>query len=65
MRDLRIYLRLVNELLFYFQSEDGSADEDLLTGELDTAGDATDSEHEDEAGTASDHEQDVILQQLL
>ncbi|KAJ8719903.1 hypothetical protein PYW07_011946 [Mythimna separata] len=43
------------------ESEEGSADEDLLRGELDTAGDATDSEHEDEEAAASDHEQDEVL----
>ena len=48
-------------LLICCQSENGSEDEELFTGELDAASDATDSELEDETRAASDQEQDVIL----
>lgn len=42
-----------------FQSGDGSEGEELINGELDGQQDATDSEHEEEGGASSDHEQDV------
>lgn len=43
----------------YFQSQEESEDEKLISGQLDNEGDDTDSEHEEEE--ASDHEKDVIF----
>ncbi|XP_026745223.1 ribosome biogenesis protein BOP1 homolog [Trichoplusia ni] len=43
------------------QSDEGSGDEELIQGALNGEDDATDSEHEEESGAASDQEQDAVL----